>query len=336
MTIIHSTIPESQLQETVELVEFHIPEEFKREESDRLLDLFRPRNHYLPPDWFLRKNNVGQNILYWSIQFNQTQLTAAVLWHFSYLKRYEEKGFLSFLKDHENGDKNILALAFDTSGSNPNTARLTIISELLSYKDIVEQLLDHENRLEDERHQGSLHIAAVHGVLSVFQKLQEWYGEKLDEWLQNYQREEKDSLTPLDIAIEKGNVEIVKILITSYQRPEPTLDERTNLELLPGTSILHKALNVLTPNQDIVNLIMQYYPELLWQYNKESKTPLMELRHMINTRRQSRKFRADQVPTGEAEEMLTYLETKLFRSDWPISKINRSLGLELEGCKYFS
>src|ERR1700753_294263 len=106
MSTVHSTITGSQPQESVKLTEFHIPEEFKREESDALLDLFRSHADQLPPDWYLTKNIVGQNILYWAIQFNQVQLTTAILRQFTLLKRNEERRFQSFLKDHENCDKN--------------------------------------------------------------------------------------------------------------------------------------------------------------------------------------------------------------------------------------
>jgi hypothetical protein len=326
---------ESHLQADALLTEFNIPEDFTREESDLLLDLFRLHANRLPPDWHLRKNNELQNILYWSIRFDQVQLTSSILEQLSHLQKNDNASFQSFLDDNTaDSDTSILALAFDTSGSNPNNARLRIITELLDHRDIVEPLLNHESRLENERNQGCLHYAAVHGVLMVFQKLQEWYGERLAEWLQNYQKGELDSLTPLDIAIEKGNVEIVKILITSYQAPQPIRDDRANLELLPGTSILHKALVVPSPNREIVDLIMQHYPELLGQYNKDVKTPLMELRDKIETR-QSRRYRADPMPTGDAKQMRTYLEIQLFRSNWPISLINRCLGLELDGRKYF-
>jgi ankyrin repeat protein len=331
-----STITKSQPPEIALSAEFSIPDEFTGEESYRLLELFQFHSKNLPQDWHLRKNNDGQNVLYWAIHFNQFQLTSEVLNQISNLPQSGRASLQSFLDDHARSDKNLLALAFDTSGLNPNTARQQIIIELLRHRGIVEPLLNHESRLEEQRQQGSLHIAAVHGVLLVFQKLQEWYGRDLAQWLRHYQRDEEDGLTPLDIAIEKGNVEIVKILISSYQRPLPIWDVRANLELLPGTSILHRALSVPSPNQDIVDLIMDKYPNLLWHYDKDCKTPLMELCQRIQLRHQSRRYRADPIPTGEAEEMRKYLETKLFRSDLPISRINRSLGLELEGCEYYT
>jgi hypothetical protein len=328
-----STVTESQQSEIALSAEFTVPEEFTPGgESNRLLDLFRSHANKLPEDWYLRKNRDKQNVLYWAINFNQVQLTIAILDQLSLLQQFGRVSLQSFLDDHKKSKLNLLALAFNTSGANSNNARKDIINELLNRRNITEPLLDHENRLENEREQGSLHIAAVHGVLSVFQKLQEWHGEGLAQWLQKYQKTEKDSLTPLDLAIESANVEMVKILIGSYESPKPTWDERASLWLLPGSSILHVALVDPSPNLEIVKLIMAKYPNLLSYYDKDSKTPLMELRNKIAHREL---HRTDPMPTGDAEKMRNYLETWLFRSDWSISKINRSLGLELEGCEYF-
>jgi hypothetical protein len=233
---------------------FEVPEELNDESwSTDLAPLFPPTAESAPPYWYTKTNEtVQKTLLALAIEGGSAQAIEVLLKHAP----------LDNLKfGHDSHDNLIYLAILNLKASDGGQA---VLKYLLQYPDFVRKQAF--AKFDDLNNQTAIHLAASSGVNEVFTVLESSDREELVKLLKDCKDDYDNS--PLDLAIEYGQVSTFKILLnlTSISEPE-----------VPQENILHRAVKVKSPQRNIIETILQRYPDLVIQHNQDAQNPLQYL-----------------------------------------------------------
>ena len=103
-----------------------------------------------------------------------------------------------------------------------------------------------------------MHLACQNDQLEVVETI----ATMVPQWI-NSSDEDNDMKTPLHIASEKGNMEIVSALVKHSAKPQPTRN---------GTTPIHIA--VKNRGTEVVKILLSAYPDEVDTANNKGQTPL--------------------------------------------------------------